>query len=65
MGALADCEGQNMNNTLQYKGFIAKLTVSDEENMMYGEVIGARTVLTCVSRSITEFKKSFRAVVDE
>ena len=54
-----------MNNTLQYKGFIAKLTVSDEENMMYGEVIGARTVLTCAGRSITGIKKSFHAVVDE
>lgn len=54
-----------MNNTLQYKGFIAKLTISDAENMMYGEVIGARTVLTCAGRSIAEIKKSFRTVVDE
>lgn len=54
-----------MNNTLQYKGFIAKLSISDTENMMYGEVIGVRTVLTCAGRSIAEIKKSFRTVVDE
>ena len=54
-----------MSNTLQYKGFIAKLAASDEENMLYGEVIGARTVLTCAARSIAALKKSFRALVDE
>ena len=53
-----------MNNTLQYKGFIAKLRIDDEENMIYGEVIGVRTVLTCAGRSIAEIKKSFRSVVD-
>lgn len=54
-----------MNNTLQYKGFIAKLTINDDEDMMYGEVIGTRTVLTCAGRSIAEIKRSFRSVVNE
>lgn len=54
-----------MNNTIQYKGFIAKLTINDDEDMMYGEVIGTRTVLTCAGHSISEIKKSLRSVVDE
>ena len=54
-----------MNNTLQYKGFIAKLTINDDEDMMYGEVIGTRTVLTCAGRSIAEIKRSLRSVVNE
>lgn len=50
---------------IEYKGFVGKVEVDDEANILYGEVINTRDVITFQGRNIAETKKAFHDSVED
>lgn len=51
--------------TLHYKDYYGTIEVSEEDNLLYGKVIGIRGLLSYEGKTVEELKKDFRGVVDE
>ncbi|MCX4162335.1 MULTISPECIES: type II toxin-antitoxin system HicB family antitoxin [Paraburkholderia] len=54
-----------MKNAVEYKGFIGKVEYDADDQMLYGSVLGAKTVLSFAGKDGVELDLSFRTVVDE
>ncbi|AEG39866.1 hypothetical protein [Lactobacillus kefiranofaciens] len=50
---------------LHYKDYYGTVNVSEEDNILYGQVIGIKGVLTYEDNTIEGLKQDFRNVVDE
>ena len=50
---------------MEYKGYIGKVKIDDEADILYGEVINVRDVITFEGTSVDEIRKAFRESVDE
>ena len=50
---------------LEYKGYIGKVEIDDEEGLLHGEVINIRDVITFQGTSVAEMQKAFRESVDD
>lgn len=48
-----------MINQLQYKGYIGMASVDTEENILYGEVVNTRDVITFQGTCVEELKQAF------
>lgn len=54
-----------MSNTLDYKGYHAKIEYSAEDELFVGEVFGIRDTLAFSGTSVDELKESFKTTIDE
>lgn len=50
---------------MQYLGYIGKVEFDPEANILHGEVVGIRDVVTFQGRSVKEIEKAFRESVDD
>jgi len=50
---------------MEYKGYIGKVKIDDEADILYGEVINVRDVITFEGTSVDEIRKAFRESVDD
>lgn len=50
---------------VEYKGYVGKVEVDEEADILYGEVINTRDVITFQGRNIAETKKAFHESVDD
>lgn len=50
---------------MRYKGYAAKTEVDEECNVIHGEVLGIRDVVTFQASSVRELRKAFRDSVDD
>ena len=50
---------------MEYKGYIGKVEIDDEADILHGEVINIRDVITFEGKSVDEIHKAFRESVDD
>jgi predicted HicB family RNase H-like nuclease len=50
---------------MEYKGYTAKVEFDDEAEIIHGEVIGIKDVITFQGKTVGELKKAFRESVDD
>lgn len=50
---------------MKYKGYIAHVTFDEDANILHGEVIGLKDVITFQGENIKELKKAFHESVDD
>ena len=51
-------------NTLNYKGYTAKIEFDSEDNILFGNIIGIRDTVGFHSASVNELKEAFHEAVD-
>jgi predicted HicB family RNase H-like nuclease len=51
--------------TMEYKGYIGKLDIDPEADLLHGEVLGLRDVITFQGRTPAEAEKAFHESVDD
>lgn len=54
-----------MNNMLEYKGYYGTVRFSDGDNILYGEVIGIRSLISYEGTSVEELRADFEGAVDD
>ena len=54
-----------MNNTLNYKGYIGSVEISEEDNCFHGKVLFIRSLLSYEGQTLKEIKEDFEGVIDE
>ena len=54
-----------MNDILQYKGYLASLHFSAEDDVFYGKILGIDDLVNFEGASVIELKKAFHEVVDD
>jgi len=50
---------------MQYKGYSGKVEYDGDANILHGEVLGIRDVVTFQAKSVDELQKAFRESVDD
>ena len=50
---------------MEYKGYIGKVEFDPDANILHGEVIGIRDVVTFQGSSVAEIEKAFKESVDD
>jgi predicted HicB family RNase H-like nuclease len=51
-------------NTLNYKGYTAKVEFDPEDNILFGNIIGIRDTVGFHGESVSELKEAFQEAVD-
>jgi predicted HicB family RNase H-like nuclease len=54
-----------MSDTLKYKGYIATVHFSTEDEVFHGKVIGINDLVTFEGSSVTELKDAFKEAVED
>ncbi len=54
-----------MNNTLEYKGYFARIEYSSEDRVLYGKIEGIKDLVNFESDSIETIENEFRLAVDD
>ena len=54
-----------MKNFIQYKGYFGSVDFSEEDNCLFGKVVGIRSLISYEGESVAELKKDFQESVDE
>jgi predicted HicB family RNase H-like nuclease len=54
-----------MKNTLNYKGFLGSVHLSEEDEMFYGKLEGISDCIMFEGASVTELKSMFKEAVNE
>lgn len=50
---------------MEYKGYIGKVELDDDEGVFHGEVVNTRDVITFQGGNVKELRKAFRDSVDD
>ena len=54
-----------MKNTMEYKGYIGSVEVSEEDGIFFGKVMGIRSLISYEGENFTDLKNDFHEAVDE
>ena len=54
-----------MKNTLEYKGYIGSLEFSEEDGLLFGKVLGIRSLISYEGESARELLDDFHHSVDD
>lgn len=54
-----------MSNFLQYKGYTGSVEFSEQDDCLYGKVLGIRALISYEGGSVAELKADFQAGVDD
>lgn len=54
-----------MKNTMQYKGYVGSVEFSEEDQILYGRVMGIRGMITYEGESAAELVQDFHGAVDD
>ncbi|MCB9245808.1 MAG: type II toxin-antitoxin system HicB family antitoxin [Flavobacteriales bacterium] len=54
-----------MKNVLKYKDFIGSVQYSDEDDVLFGKIIGINDLITYEGESISEIKAAFQNAVED
>lgn len=50
---------------MEYKGYVARVAFDEEQQVLHGEVMNTRDVITFQGESVAELKSSFHASVED
>ena len=54
-----------MNNILEYKGYNGTVEYSAEDSVLFGKVIGIKSLMSYEGQSVEELKADFEGAVDD
>ena len=54
-----------MSNTMHYKGYIGSVEMSEEDDVLYGKVLGIRSLISYEGATCTELRADFHDAVDD
>ncbi|MBQ9823127.1 MAG: type II toxin-antitoxin system HicB family antitoxin [Solobacterium sp.] len=54
-----------MKNTLEYKGYVGSLEFSEEDSLLFGKVLGIRSLISYEGESAKELLEDFHQAVDD
>ena len=54
-----------MNNILEYKGYNGTVEYSADDSILFGKVIGIKSLISYEGQSVEELKADFEGAVDE
>ena len=54
-----------MNNTMEYKGYIGSVELSETDQILFGKVQGIRSLISYEGTTVSELVKDFRSAVDD
>jgi predicted HicB family RNase H-like nuclease len=55
----------DMNNALEYKGFLGTVEYSAADDLLYGKVVGVKSLISYEGESIHALKKDFEGAVED
>lgn len=53
------------NNTLEYKGYLAKIEIDSDTNTLYGSLTNTRDVITFSAQTVAEVRQAFQDSVED
>ena len=56
---------RKMNNTIQYKGYVGSVEFSEDDGILYGKVMGIRSLISYESESGQKLLNVFYSAVDD
>lgn len=54
-----------MGNNMQYKGYYGSVSYSRADNLLYGKLLGIKSLISYEGTSIQELKEDFEFAVDD
>ncbi len=54
-----------MNNIMEYKGYSGTVEYSSEDNVLFGKVIGIKSLISYEGQSVDELRSDFEDAVNE
>jgi predicted HicB family RNase H-like nuclease len=57
--------GNKKNNTMEYKGYHATVDYSEDDNILFGTIVGINDLITFEAESISDLTIAFKAAVDD
>ena len=54
-----------MSTILKYKNYIGSVEFSEEDNILYGKVLGINNLLSYEGETVSELKADFEGVIDD
>lgn len=54
-----------MRNFMQYKGYTGSVEFSEEDDCLFGKVLGIRSLISYEGESVSELKRDFQESVDD
>lgn len=54
-----------MNNTIQYKGYIGSVELSEDDGFFYGKVMGIRSLISYKGENAKELLDDFHDAIDD
>ena len=54
-----------MNAVMEYKGYLGSIEYSQDDNVMYGKVMGIKSLILYEGETISELKTEFENMVDD
>ena len=54
-----------MNNTMEYKGYIGSVELSEEDALLYGKVLGIRALISYEGENAADLVADFHGSVDD
>ena len=57
--------GVHLNNIIQYKGYVGSVEFSEKDGVLYGKVIGIRSLISYEGASVQELLNDFHGAVDD
>lgn len=55
----------NMNNNMEYKGYLGSVEFSEEEAVFFGKIMNIRSLISYEGKNVMELSEQFREAVDE
>ena len=54
-----------MKNVMEYKGYLGSVEYSDEDKVLYGKVLGVKSLISYEGESVTDLQADFEDAVDD
>lgn len=54
-----------MNNTMEYKGYIGSVEVSEEDGIFFGKVLGIRSLISYEGENYNKLCSDFHGAIDD
>ena len=54
-----------MKNTMEYKGYIGSVEISEKDGIFFGKVLGIRSLISYEGENYKEFCEDFHGAVDD
>ena len=54
-----------MNNTIEYKGYVGSVEFSEDDCLLYGKVLGIRSLISYEGESASDLISDFHGAIDD